>query len=91
MTTLDLITKEDLQIFKAELFAELKNLGFSNSSAGMKKSWLRSVDVRRLLDISPGTLQNLRISGTLRFTKVGSIMYYKHEDIEKILKRNLSK
>ncbi len=26
---------------------------------------------------SPGTLQNLRVNGTLRFTKIGGIHYYK--------------
>ena len=52
---------------------------------GQSKKWLRSVEVRKLLGISPGTLQNLRINGTLRFTKVGSIMYYKLEDINEIL------
>lgn len=41
-----------------------------------------------MLNISPGTLQNLRINGTLRFTKMGSIIYYKLEDINKILEEN---
>ena len=41
-----------------------------------------------MLNISPGTLQNLRINGTLRFTKMGGIIYYKLEDINKILEDN---
>ena len=34
-----------------------------------------------MLRISPGTLQNLRVNGTLAYTKIGGIIYYKYEDI----------
>jgi hypothetical protein len=90
MTTLDLITREDLQKFKAELFAELKQLNITTGDASPAKKWMKSAEVREMLDISPGTLQNLRINGMLRFTKIGSLMFYKREDIEKILEDNLS-
>jgi ribonucleotide reductase beta subunit family protein with ferritin-like domain len=83
MTTIELITKEDLREFKAELLTELKQL--MQPGQGQSKQWLKSAEVRKMLGISPGTLQNLRINGTLRFTKVGSIMYYKLEDINKVL------
>ncbi|GGB23737.1 helix-turn-helix domain-containing protein [Mucilaginibacter rubeus] len=83
MTAIELITKEDLREFKGELLKEIKQL--MQPGQGQSKKWLRSVEVRKLLGISPGTLQNLRINGTLRFTKVGSIMYYKLEDINEIL------
>ncbi|MDB4926559.1 helix-turn-helix domain-containing protein [Mucilaginibacter sp.] len=90
MTALDLITKEDLEQFKSELFGELKKFGISPGSGQPAKQWLKSAEVRRLLNISAGTLQNLRINGTLRYTKMGSILYYKQEDISKILNDNLS-
>jgi ribonucleotide reductase beta subunit family protein with ferritin-like domain len=83
MTAIELITKEDLREFKGELLKEIKQL--MQPGQEQSKKWLKSVEVRKLLGISPGTLQNLRINGTLRFTKVGSIMYYKLEDINKIL------
>jgi ribonucleotide reductase beta subunit family protein with ferritin-like domain len=83
MTAIELITREDLRAFKSELLTEIKQL--MQPGQGQSKKWLKSVEVRKLLGISPGTLQNLRINGTLRFTKVGSIMYYKLEDINKIL------
>jgi len=85
MTALDLITKEDFEQFKNELFAELKKLGISQAIEQPKKQWLKSADVRKLLNISPGTLQNLRINGTISFTKIGSLIYYKYEDIIKLL------
>jgi ribonucleotide reductase beta subunit family protein with ferritin-like domain len=83
MTAIELITKEDLREFKGELLKEIKEL--MQPGQGQSKKWLKSLEVRKLLGISPGTLQNLRINGTLRFTKVGSIVYYKLEDINKIL------
>ena len=36
-----------------------------------QRPWLKSHEVRRLLKISHGTLQHLRDSGQLKFSKVG--------------------
>ena len=87
MTTIEMITREDLKQFKSELLDELKQI--MKPGQGQSKQWLKSVDVRRLLNISPGTLQNLRINGTLRYTKIGGMMYYKQEDIHKLLEGGL--
>ena len=46
--------------------------------------------MRELLGISPGTLQNLRVNGTLPFTKVGGMVYYQSDDILKMLEENRS-
>ena len=61
----------------------------SNSLPAKPKQWLKSPEVRRLLKISPGTLQNLRVNGTLRFTRIGGIIYYSYEDIELLLEQGL--
>ena len=81
----ELVTKEDLRRLE-DLLKEIKQLIQPGQS--QPKKWLKSSEVRKMLNISPGTLQNLRINGTLRFTKMGSIMYYKLEDINKILEEN---
>lgn len=88
MAILDLITKQDLEQFKNELFAELKKHGISPSTEQAGKKWLKSAEVRTLLQISSGTLQNLRVNGTIAYTKVGSLLYYKLEDINKLLEAN---
>jgi hypothetical protein len=80
---LEVITKEDLREFKNEMLSEIARL--MQPGQGQSKQWLKSVEVRKLLKISPGTLQNLRINGTLRFTRIGSLLYYKQEDINKLL------
>ena len=41
-----------------------------------------------LLQVSPGTLQNLRINGTLPYTKVGGIIYYDAEEIQDVMNSN---
>jgi len=80
---LEVITKEDLATFKSDLLNEIKQL--MQPGQGQSKKWIKSNDVRKLLNISPGTLQNLRINGTLSFTRIGSIIYYRLEDINKLL------
>jgi len=79
----ELITKQDLREFKNDLLKEIKQI--MQPGQGQSKQWLKSVEVRKLLNISPGTLQNLRINGTLRYSKIGGMMYYKLEDIHKLL------
>jgi hypothetical protein len=81
------LTIEDLQEFKKELLQELKAL-FPSTQNGNSKKWLKSTEVRKLLGISPGTLQNLRINGTLPYTKMGGVIYYDHEEIQRILAAN---
>jgi hypothetical protein len=87
MTTIEMITREDLKQFRSELLDEIKQI--MKPGQGQSKQWLKSVDVRKMLNISPGTLQNLRINGTLRYTKIGGMMYYKLEDIHKVLEGGL--
>jgi len=84
----ELITKEDLREFESKLLTEIKKI-VQVGGETVSKKWLKSNDVRKLLKISPGTLQNLRINGTLSFTRVGSIIYYKQEDINKLLEGGL--
>jgi len=85
--TLAILTKEDLQQFKMELLAEIKKIIKSEDNA-ISKKWLKSKEVVKLLNISSGTLQNLRINGTLTYTKVGGTLYYDNADIEKLLNTN---
>ena len=87
MTTIEMITREDLTVFKNELLAEMKKI--MALGQGQSKQWLKSNEVRKMLAISPGTLQNLRINGTLRYTKIGGMMYYKLENIQKLLEGGL--
>lgn len=82
----NIVTQEDLQEFRFLLLNDLKDI--LQTKIQPTKKWLRSSEVRELLNISPGTLQNLRINRTLSFTKIGGTIYYDYQDIEKLLKNN---
>ncbi|MBJ7880512.1 helix-turn-helix domain-containing protein [Gelidibacter salicanalis] len=82
-----IITTDDLREFKMELLDDIKNL-LTKQSKGKLKRYLKSSEVMDLLQVSPGTLQNLRINGTLPYTKVGGIIYYDAEEIQEILTAN---
>ncbi|PSL40539.1 helix-turn-helix protein [Chitinophaga niastensis] len=79
----EILTREDLAIFKTELFRELREL--VNAPAIQPRKWLKSYEVREMLGISPGTLQNMRINGTLSFTKIGGLIFYEYDDILKLM------
>ncbi|WP_445719128.1 helix-turn-helix domain-containing protein [Flavobacterium sp.] len=81
-----IITIEDLNEFRSLLLNDLKEI--IQCKPQQTKQWLKSNEVRKLLNISPGTLQNLRINGTLSYTKIGGIMYYDNTDIDKLLNGN---
>jgi hypothetical protein len=81
-----LITIEDLNAFKEELLTAIKHMLTSSPQQAAKK-WLKSFEVRKLLTISPGTLQNLRVNGILPYTKIGGLFYYDSEEIYKMLSR----
>ncbi len=83
----EIITQDDLREFKIELLADIKKLLKQNSGLNQKQ-WLKSYEVRELLNISPGTLQHLRVSGTLPFTKVGGTIYYDFTDIQSMIAEN---
>ena len=84
----EIVTTDDLREFKIELVKEIKQL-FAAHHGQHTKKWLKSYEVRELLNISPGTLQNLRINGTLPFAKIGGVIFYDSEDINKMMKENL--
>lgn len=83
---IEIITREDLNEFRNLLLNDLKEI--LQSKPEQTKQWLKSNEVRKLLKISPGTLQTLRINGTLTYTKIGGSIYYSNSDIEKLMESN---
>ena len=84
---IEVITKEDLNEFRQLLIADLSTI-LEIKPQQQQKKWLKSNEVRELLNISPGTLQNLRINGTLTYTRVGGIIFYESAHIDKLLNGN---
>ena len=85
---IEIITKDDLEQFRLSLLSDLKTL--MSRPPSQQKKWLRSGEVKKMLNISTGTLHTLRINGTLQHTKIGSVILYSIEDIEKMIESNKS-
>lgn len=81
-----LVTLGDLQDFRIQLLKDFKQM-MTQTTNGSNRPWLKSGEVRKLLNISSGTLQTLRSNGTLQFNKVGGMIYYEYEDIQAMMGR----
>ena len=82
-----IITTDDLRDFKMELLDDIKKL-MTKQATGTLKKYLKSSEVMDMLQISPGTLQNLRINGTLPYSKMGGILFYDSDEIQKVILAN---
>ncbi len=93
---ISIVTVDDLLAFKSEMINHLEkvkeeilqNLPQTVAPAEPELDLLRSFQVQKMLGISAGTLQTLRINGTIPYTKVGGVIYYDRQDIMKILEEN---
>jgi hypothetical protein len=77
---IEILTKQDLAIFKNELLAEIKQIVTPGKLERQK--WLKSYEVCDVLGISYGTLQNLRMTGKISYTKLGGLLYYDYDEIQ---------
>jgi hypothetical protein len=85
----EIITKEDLRQFGLLLLDNMRTI-IKESNNGiietLQPEWLKSKAVRKLLDISAGSVQNLRMTQRVRFKKVLGSYYYNKEDLLKLFK-----
>lgn len=89
---ISIVTQQDLQELKTVLLSsleEMKNELLHNQPKITEDvELLKSHQVQRMLKISPGTLQNLRVNGTLPFSKVGGVIFYDKKEILRIIEEN---
>jgi len=74
--SVEIVTKEDLQIFRIQLLDDLKKVLASNRHVEEQPEWIKSNEVRRIVKASPGTLHNLRVSGKLNPVKISGSWRY---------------
>lgn len=87
----EIITLSDLIQFKEDLIKEIREI--LKVPPLTSRKWLKSYQVREMLGISPGTLQNMRINGTLAYTKINGIIFYDNNDIIQLMeskKKNIT-
>jgi phage regulator Rha-like protein len=85
----EILTTDDLREFKVELIEEFKRLIslVQASNYTPTKKLLKSSEVQELLDLSPNSLRNLRVSRVLPFTKINGTIYYDRSDIDQMISR----
>lgn len=83
---IEVLTREDLHEFRILLLNDIKTI--LNPHLQNEDRWLKSPEVRQILNISVGTLQNMRLNGTIAYTKIGGIIYYSYKDIIKLFANN---
>lgn len=68
-----------------EQFArKVESLCDRNQDKALKK-WMDNQDVCIILNVSPRTLQTMRDTGKLAYTQINRKMYYKPEDVERVI------
>jgi hypothetical protein len=83
----ELVTKDDLRQFGLMLTNVMRTLIVQSAEVqniGSESQWVKTKAVRKMLDISAGSVQNLRISQKVRFKKVLGAYYYNKEDLQKL-------
>jgi hypothetical protein len=78
------ITKDDLKQFGLLLMEQFKQVIENNQNEednDLNPEWLKGRAVRKLMDMSAASLQNLRITGKVRFKKVLGSYYYSKSDL----------
>lgn len=81
------ITKDDLRQFTMLLLHEIEKLldeKIKPTSSDFKPEWIRTKAVRTYMSMSPAAVQNLRISGKVRFKKVLGTYYYYFPDLKNL-------
>lgn len=79
-----LLTVQDLFLFKKQLLDELLAV-LKNQNNNPAKKWLKAHEVRRLLKISPGTLQTLKANRIIPYSKIGGVHFFDADDIQRVL------
>jgi hypothetical protein len=84
---MEIITKKDLDLLRSNLIEDIEkalDLKLNSTEKVIEFDWLKSRVIRKLMNISPATLQNLRITGKIRYKKIMGSYYYNKHDLQKL-------
>ncbi len=84
---MEIATKEDLEVWKQELLNGIKIL-LENRQTKQEEKWLKSKEVRKILNCSAGTLNSLK--DKLKWAKVNGVIYWSYNSIQEMLEKNSS-
>lgn len=79
------ITKDDIRQFSLLLLRDMRQLLESQvEKEAIHPGWLKSLVVRKLMDMSPGSMQNLRVTDKDRFKKILGSYYYNRTNLQNL-------
>ena len=81
----ELPTRNDLRDFENRIMEKLNQLYEKDN---FTKKWYRTADLKKILTLSASSIQSLRISGTLPFSKVNGTIFYDPKDVEEMILKN---
>lgn len=83
-----IISKEVFEemVGKFSRFSDRVNEILSKREEGKLNRWMDNQEVCQQLCISPRTLQTLRNNGTLAYSQIGHKIFYKPEDVLRIVR-----
>jgi hypothetical protein len=84
---IDILTSQHLDDLKTEIINEMKNLIDSKET---EQEWLKSREAKKILGCSEGTLNNLRISGMLPYSKICGTIYIRKSDLQRLFEQNIN-
>jgi hypothetical protein len=87
----EIITLQDLLAAEQRILAAIKKLIDELPPPPGETNWVRAAEVRKQLNISSRTLQRLRTRGTLKWAKVGQIVYYDYRYVHLLIKASQRK
>lgn len=82
---MEITTKQDLEVLRSQIVTDITKVIDAKLVVHQEQEqfgWMRSKAIRKKLNISASTLQNLRITGKIRFKKVLGSYYYNSEDLQ---------
>lgn len=85
------IFSKQISQLRIELFSRLDNIEklILKSGDDSPNRWLKSSEVKKMLNISHGKLQSLRDNGTLPFTNLGGVIFYDRKAINNLLSKGI--
>lgn len=82
----EIITKEDLELFRVQLLKEIKELlPAKGHNSKEEVEGYRTRDVRRILGCCYNKVKALRIARKIRTKKVGGTIYYNKDDVRRLV------
>ena len=82
---MEIVSKQDLEQFRIRMLSDIQQMLVGSLVPPTEEfDWLPSKAIRKMMDISPATLQNLRITGKIRHKKGMGSYYYNRSDLQKL-------